>query len=145
MLIINTVQNIMLLTNFIRNRQKTAERKGRGLPVRLESRLPNRVRSWWNLQRSLKNQNHLPKTASNPSTTVSQTSKSSLVCIYDFFFFPSHLTNHYLLYIQLQLYIIKMYSNQCMCFVFTGTKSKDNTQFDPNRQAHDFKKKVFVC
>lgn len=86
MLIINTVQNIMLLTNFIRNRQKTAERKGRGLPVRLESRLPNRVRSWWNLQRSLKNQNHLPKTASNPSTTVSQTSKSSLVCIYDFFF-----------------------------------------------------------
>ncbi|XP_044067461.1 exosome component 10 [Siniperca chuatsi] len=25
--------------------------------------------------------------------------------------------------------------------VFAGTKSKDNTQFDPNRQAHDFKKK----
>lgn len=28
---------------------------------------------------------------------------------------------------------------------FTGTKSKDNTQFDPNRQASDFKKKVFIC
>uniref|UniRef100_A0A3Q3WIJ6 Exosome complex component 10 n=1 Tax=Mola mola TaxID=94237 RepID=A0A3Q3WIJ6_MOLML len=27
--------------------------------------------------------------------------------------------------------------------VFAGAKSKDNTQFDPNRQAHDFKKKVF--
>ncbi|XP_042348525.1 exosome component 10 [Plectropomus leopardus] len=25
--------------------------------------------------------------------------------------------------------------------VFAGTKTKDNTQFDPNRQAHDFKKK----
>lgn len=25
--------------------------------------------------------------------------------------------------------------------VFAGTKPKDNTQFDPNRQAHDFKKK----
>uniref|UniRef100_A0A671VFF2 Exosome complex component 10 n=1 Tax=Sparus aurata TaxID=8175 RepID=A0A671VFF2_SPAAU len=27
--------------------------------------------------------------------------------------------------------------------VFAGNKSKDNTQFDPNRQAHDFKKKKF--
>lgn len=47
-------------------------------------------------------------------------------------------------YIQLQFYIIKIQLNQCTPFVFTGTKPKDNTQFDPNRQAHDFKKKVFI-
>uniref|UniRef100_A0A8C4IIR4 Exosome component 10 n=1 Tax=Dicentrarchus labrax TaxID=13489 RepID=A0A8C4IIR4_DICLA len=29
--------------------------------------------------------------------------------------------------------------------VFAGNKAKDNTQFDPNRQTHGFKKKVFVC
>lgn len=28
--------------------------------------------------------------------------------------------------------------------MFTGTKPKDNTQFDPNRPAYDFNKKVFV-
>uniref|UniRef100_A0A671VE32 Exosome complex component 10 n=1 Tax=Sparus aurata TaxID=8175 RepID=A0A671VE32_SPAAU len=28
--------------------------------------------------------------------------------------------------------------------VFAGNKSKDNTQFDPNRQAHDFKKKTVI-
>lgn len=32
----------------------------------------------------------------------------------------------------------------CVHTGFAGTKSKDNSQFDPNRQGQDFKKKVFV-
>lgn len=139
MFILSIVQNMMLLTNSIRKLQKTAERKESGSPMRLESRLPNRVRSWWNPQRSPRRQNHLPKTASSPSTTLSQTSKSLLVCIFDSFFPP---TLHSVTVVVHYKNVFK--SLPPICFI-TGTKPKDNTQFDPNRQAHDFKKKVFVC
>lgn len=75
----------------IRKLLQLVERKERGLPVRLESRVPNQVRSWWNLQRSPR-QNHPPKILSNLLTTVSQTSKSSLVCIYRYIFLFLHHT-----------------------------------------------------
>lgn len=104
-----------------------AERREREFPARLENRLPSPERSRWNAQRRLK---HLPRTLSNLSTTVSQTSKSLLVRRTDY-------VDH-LLY-----YCWKDWWDQKTAFILTGTTPK-NTHFDPNQQGRDFKKKVAV-
>lgn len=114
------------------------ERKERGVAVRLERWLPNRVRSWWNRQRNPRRLNHLLKKASNPLTMLNQILKFLMVGLFDHFI-PLVKANSDFNPNSVDVYIKRKRFLLC----FTGSKAKDNTQFDPNRP-QDYRKKVHL-